>query len=636
MLSILWFGIQRFSHRLGISPEQIISLQRFNWVFGILLIGGIFWILKGFSRIEFLKSKKIEIGILLLTAFSLSMLIDSGYFWDDSVNLTKYLYEKFDGIPLWKNVLHFIKLYLELGRINILSFYYYFFFYIENVHVYKALIIILILVDQCIFEWFLKKVGFSEKWARIGMLIIPLLLQTRTYQDPVNGFYGLMQVITAELLLSGGFFIRWIKTEQKRDLVWSLCFFTIGLLTYEVSFPFVLMFFLLACAYEKTFVKAIRRTLPFAVVTAAALATWFFVKMNVGNTAYAGVAFSLDFGKIARAFWYQLTAALPLSFYAAAYESFGMGRLYPAAELMNYSVSGFFKDIQALDWMLLILAVWIIRTLKEKGGDPEEKSYTLPILAAGFSFWVLPTLTIAISERYQGQLLPGLGYLPVYIEYYGIAILFLLLLRFCERRFGSLFRIFGTTAFCIILLLNLQNNRAVTEVMNRAFEDPRRAGTAALKGGILDFLPDDARLLTANDGTYIWEKDWNDRGLYHEFYRIYSGKDLNVTRLENPVEGDYIFAYTGDHDHGIAKLGRITNVTDEGIITEQVIYFLSGKYPTENSIAYVSENGDFNIIRARDHAFVRKSEQGVLCQLEPYERVLFESVLLDQNVYIER
>ena len=636
MLSILWFGIQRFSHRLGISPEQLISLQRFNWVFGILLIGGILWILKDFPRYDFLKSKKIEIGILLLTAFSLSMLIDSGYFWDDSVNLTKYLYEKYDGIPLWKNVLHFIKLYLELGRINILSFYYYFFFYIENVHVYKALIIILILADQCIFKWFLKKVGFSEKWARIGMLLIPLLLQTRTYQDPVNGFYGLMQVITAELLLSCGLFIQWIRTEQKRNLVWSLCFFAIGLLTYEVSFPFVAMFFLLACAYEKTFLKAVRRTLPFAAVTAAALAAWFFVKMNIGNTAYAGVAFSLDFGKIVRAFRYQLTAALPLSFYTAAYESFGMGRLYPAAELMNYSVSGFLKDIQTLDWLLLIFSVWIIREISRKGADSEEKTSAFPILAAGVSFWVLPTLTIAISERYQGQLLPGLGYLPVYIEYFGIAILLLFLLYYCESRSGVLFRIFGIAAFCIILLLNLQNNRAVTEVMNRAFEDPRRAGTAALKGGILDFLPDDARLLTANDGTYIWEKDWNDRGLYHEFYRIYSGKDLNVTRLENPVAGDYIFAYTGDHNNGIAKLGRVQAVTDESIITDSVIYFLSGKYAAENSIAYSSENGDFHIIRARDHAFVRRSGQGALCRLEPSERVVFESVLLDQNVYIER
>ena len=90
----------------------------------------------------FFQNWGIEAVILLVTAASLAMLVRSGWFWDDAVNSTAYLAEKKDSIPLLRHVLDFMGEYLKLGRINVLSVYYYFFFYIENVSVYKTLIIL--------------------------------------------------------------------------------------------------------------------------------------------------------------------------------------------------------------------------------------------------------------------------------------------------------------------------------------------------------------------------------------------------------------------------------------------------------------------------------------------------------------
>ena len=147
-------------------------------------------------------------------------------------------------------------------------------------------------------------------------------------------------------------------------------------------------------------------------------------------------------------------------------------------------------------------------------------------------------ITVAISERYQGQLMPGLGYLPVYIQYYGIAVLILCLVLAVRPSVGK--RALCLSAFSVILLLDLQNNRAVTEIMNRSFYEPRNAGEAALHGGILDFLPEDAVLVSVNDRRFLWESDWNNRGLYPQFYgnnaRHLPGTVGDTGLLENDIE----------------------------------------------------------------------------------------------------
>ena len=92
--------------------------------------------------IAFFQRWKIEILICILTALSLRFLVHSGYYWDDAVNSTAYLFEKQDQLPLIQNLVNFMRKYLELGRINLLSCYYYFLFYIENVKLYKLIIIL--------------------------------------------------------------------------------------------------------------------------------------------------------------------------------------------------------------------------------------------------------------------------------------------------------------------------------------------------------------------------------------------------------------------------------------------------------------------------------------------------------------
>ena len=689
MLRLLW---ERFPSRFAFLC--FLGGSYFGWIFWLLGITGMSWLLiralgtkrsgdstqmtAGDSPLRrFFEKYGIELLILLLTAASLSMLIRSGYYWDDAVNSTAYLAQKKDSISTLRHVLDFMGDYLRLGRINVLSIYYYFFFYIENVSVYKALIILSILVNQLIFRKVLLEFGVPLKAARIGMLLIPLMLQTRAYQDPVSGFYSLMQVLTAEMLLCAMFLMRALRSGKGRHLALSLLFFGIGLMTYEVCFPFLLMICLLIWVHRSNFVQAVRGSLPFVGLTLLMLVGVVVVRAHfVTETTYAGVAFSLKPERILRAFLTQLCAGLPLSFYSAGYQASVLDNPYPAATIMQYDFLSFLKAVRFLDVLIVLGFLWVIgKSSKFKvqssienaehvdsfddAAQPAKQNSTqgsgLALLILALSFAVLPTLTVAVSERYQGQLMPGLGYLPVYMQYYGVAAFLLWLTLRLKVSEGV--RALCLSAFSLILLLNLQNNRAVTEIMNRSFYYPRNAGEAALHGGILDFLPEDAVLVSLNDRRYLWESDWNNRGLYKEFYGnnsrrlpaavgdnrllrdlvddlLSAGAELNQDGLLmlHP-ENIWVIDYSGSQDRGVTRLGRLRYaLADPDSLelrdteTDHVLYFLSGSFPEKTAVQYIDAYGAFHQIAPAEQLRVRTSENGILCQLPENEEIIFASL----------
>lgn len=658
---------EKWPEKLGFL--RILGGDSLGWIFWTVGIAGIIWLAErqfspgsreqtgdepvqqGFLP-RFFHRYGIELLILLITAASLSMLIRSGYFWDDAVNSTAYLAEKKDAVPTFTQVLDFMKKYLELGRINILSIYYYFFFYIENVSVYKALIILTILADQLILRKVLLEYKVSLSGARLGMLLIPLLLQTRAYQDPVSGFYSLMQVLTAEMLLCALFLHRWLESDKNRHLCLALLFYALGLLTYEVCFPFLAMICLLILCRRKNFLKTLRSSLPFLCLTGLMLAAVFLVRRLFFRVDYPGVAFSLDPLRVLRAGFTQLMAGLPLSFYSAHYQAAVMGNAYPAETFMNYGFFSFLKAIRFSDILIIITALFVLNKIYSTAFRSDTgtrlKSHT-SLLILGFSFAVLPMITVAMSERYQGQLMPGLGYLPVYMQYYGIAILLLCLLLAFRPNHGNsaLFLSF----FIVVLLLNLQNNRAVTAIMNRSFYESRNAGENALHGGILDFLPSDAVLVSVNDRRYIWESDWLNRGLYKQFYGNNAKRipetvgDTGLLRsaaasspdeegfVKIEPENVWLIDYSGSSERGFARLGKleraelnIQTLEIKAAETGEVLYFVSGVYPEQEEVQYITTEGTFRQLRSTDMMRVRQNRFGILYKLPESEEIIFDSL----------
>jgi hypothetical protein len=635
----------------------------FSWVLWVVGLAGVILLFFKEDAVpeenaggSFLKKYGVEILILLLTAACLAMLVPSGYYWDDAVNSTNYLAERNDSVSTLSHVLNFMRSYLRLGRVNVLSFYYYFFFYIDDPAVYKALIILFILANQLIFRKTLLEFGLPIRYARLGMLIIPLMLQTRVYQDPVSGFYGLMQVLTAEMLLTALFTLRWCRTGKGRDLALGLIFFGLGLFTYEVCYPFIAMLCLLIWSRRGNFLKAVKSSLPYLALTVIALAAVFAARTgSVHDKSYAGVAFSLDPARILHAAGCQITAGLPLSFYSAGKEGAVLGNVYPAASFMNYTFADFAGAVGIRDIVILLGFLLCAALIRRDKAEFAAWYKDRDLLILGFSFALLPSLTIALSNRYQGQLYPGLGYLPVYMQYFGVACL-ILWVGMKLGRFAWA-RALGISAFCVITLLNLQNNRAVTDIMDRAFYYPRQAGESALRGGMLDFLPEDAVLVSDNSRDYLWETNWNNVGLYEEFYgnnsRHMPASVGDYSLLRDAVEAAgapdadgnvtiepenvWFISYDGGPDSGYAKLGHVVSASvnaetlePTNVVTDRMLFFSSGNYPESAGVKYTDVDGVYCSETGDELRRVRVTDSGALYELDPETRVNFDSVTVSR------
>ncbi len=685
---LIWTGVlyEAFVRVQSTLPQLqpvLENVQHFSFIFWFCLFSGIgilirplFLPLSGIKNrasgisasesplpalLDFLKKWNIELLIVGITVFSLSPLLKSGYYWDDAVNATAYLFEKQDGLPLMQNLLIFMRKYIELGRINVLSCYYYFFFLIENVALYKALIIGLVCVNVLQFGRVAREAGASRRLSLFAMLLIPTLIQFRAYQDPVTGFYGLMQVILAELLFTAYFLLRYLHSGRRKHLILSLLPFTAGLMTYEVCFPFILMIPLLVLADTRSLKKAIRVSVPYVVIVLICLGAIAFVRANiVQETTYAGVAVSLDFGRILQTYTYQLAAALPLSFYAAGQQLAIMGTTWLAPDVLQYTLSGFLKALTLADIFILVLtALAIARTIRTAPIRNQETP-RLTIFALGLSLWLLPAVTIAVSQRYQGQLLPGLGYLPVYLEYFGISLLLSGLgSLLCKKLTTTKSEVFGLLAVVALLVstaINLQNNRKLTDLLNREFLYPRLPGEQALQAGLLSFLPTNSKVIFANPDRYIWEADWNERGLYQEFASIYSPRDLIADGIEPMGKGHFldqyrlqtsgtdgssvlitdnlhILSYSGDAGRGLAKLGHVNQIradantsTIEETLVDQVLYFVSGELPETVRITYQTSGGETIILPLQEAWQIRRSREGNLYQLPEQNEIIFETL----------
>lgn len=606
----------------------------------------------------FLSRWKIEIQIVGLTALVLVPILHGGYYWDDAINATIYGAEKIDGIPLLENVRIFMQRYLELGRVNLVSIYYYFFFYIRSIAAYKTLILIAVLLNQLAAAKLARYITGSKRVGQLVMILVLLSFQFRPYQDPLTGFYALMQLILLFLLGMVYGLIKYLRTGKKRAILFSLILWTLGLFTYEVTFPFMLMIPLLIAAETKSLKRVILVSLPFTVAFLAAVGAIFYVRTDLAVNAYPGVAFSLnDAEVIARTYLRQTVAALPLNFRTFAHEASVLGKVVPLRQLLNHTPLQIINSMSILDLgMIAIAAVLIFRIFSRLESERHPKSSgTLAVLGA--SLFLFSGVPIAVSRRYQGQLVPGLGYLPVYLGYYGFAILNAMI----AGRVAARSRAHGyydrwilkalTAVYCVTFGVILQDNRSVLTLLDQTFTDPYRPGRAALEIGIFDFLPDDALVLSLAPGEYLWEANWEtetgSEPITAEFYSLYSGKDfLNQAKRAERFNADdpryginaaeragnvYVFSYGGNASRGFAKLGRLIDVTENRsgestILTDTVLYFIDGSYPNDASIAFSDADGNDERIEGDDLLRVRDTRSGTLYHFPKDELIRFRTL----------
>jgi hypothetical protein len=168
----------------------------------------------------------------------------------------------------------------------------------------------------------------------------------------------------------------------------------------------------------------------------------------------------------------------------------------------------------------------------------------------GLALIVLPALLVSVCVKYQRWITPGKGYIPVYIEYYGVALVFATTAwegfsRLAAGGFRSRWpRLLMACLIAAVATLTYQANIRVAKAlvtppgapdfnpiagaMLGCYHNHRLNLEAALRAGLVAEVPDRSLVFLANE--YHWWYEWEHAS---QFYAMHSSKKLTAVPLVN-------------------------------------------------------------------------------------------------------
>jgi hypothetical protein len=469
--------------------------------------------------------KKIKYLIIFLASLLIfsNAIINSGYYGDDALNsfIGSTMAER--GISLSEQYIINLNAFLPT-RLSILHFYHWVFLLFTDLLTYKIYLSTVVAISL-ISSHFVIKAFVKNSYLPLLITVFTLLIgiQFREYGDSVLAFHGATSTSLILLNLSILTFVRFLKNNKTLFLVCSVILFTLACLSYELIYPFFLIYFVVSIALgQKSYGQAGKYLIIFAIpavvltIQNIILRLLIEVPKDVSDPNFhKAYEFSLNLGAIFLVFTKEIVASLPLS--NLIINPFG------SLAINNLIVSS--NQILFLALLILVLSTIFYYTIediknisKEDIEFSQRQSYTLLFIYA-MMLLVVPNGIIALSPKYQGEIIWGSGYVSLYFGYFGVSILICLAIYALLMKFKKLWILLSVS-----LLLGatsaanfLANNKTV-EVINTFWKHPRTVAEESLRRGILSDIKSGTAYLFINSN-YPWDVT--------SFIHKYSGKFLN-------------------------------------------------------------------------------------------------------------
>lgn len=291
---------------------------------------------------------------------------------------------------------------------------------------YKAYILAGNLVDLLLFVGLVAQLTRRAGFAVFAGLVALGLIQFRVTLDPSLGFYGQMQILLASLLLCLISTQRWLERRSQspgRGTGWlfaAVSFYLICCLLYEVSYTLVLLPLALIQRATGHWRRSMRLALPFLVVVGVCGLQSFLIRWLHPSDQYWHQT-NIEPRRVLATLAGQISAGLPLSFFLCDPQD-----LYHVR-----GIPGFAQWLLTGPSSLLVLGSFALCLLSlPKRNASSESATQLPAPLALEGRWVLglgtvlavcPALMLSISPYHQTLIAPGVGWIPVLLQGYGVA-----------------------------------------------------------------------------------------------------------------------------------------------------------------------------------------------------------------------
>lgn len=335
----------------------------------------------------------------------------SGWYGDDSFysNLNGVLAA--DHTTLWSAMVRAFWLWFHvMGRFYPLAIFekYVVFAVFANVVAYKLFLIIATVAAVELFRRCVAAYA-NVRFANLATLFVVILFQERGYHDSILAYNAMLQTVAMALLGSLLAFRSALLRSEPMRMAAAVALFLVATLVYEDAYGFCVLYPLAAYATGKSVRDAVRVSLPFAGIAAALIVFDVALRTLAHVSANVGYATNFSIAAVARTAAVQIVSAMPLSYWFI--DPLVIFRLRPAFFL---ETPGSLPP--SIVFPLFAIAAWFA---------VDRARLTVGIRAwmlCGSVVLVVAALPIAFVVKYQSELRLGLGYLPVFLEAFGVAL----------------------------------------------------------------------------------------------------------------------------------------------------------------------------------------------------------------------
>lgn len=476
---------------------------------------------------------------ILLIVFCLIVSIPiyhAGFVSDDNLNsLLRGSVQLFHG-SLWDYIKYDISIWLAYGRffpLNVLSSDAVFYLF-PHIHDYQLVRITFVWLSVAAFSWLLNVITKNIKASLLIFILFPLCWSIRFYSDPLISYAIFLPLLAIFTAIAVGSYIKYTEQEKLSWLILSIIMYGCALATYELGVIVLVLITTVAL------IESPRKLLPLRFHF---YLTFFYIVINIRlhhqqHVIYNGISIKLS-ALMFKAFLYQASAALPLSYY-----------LFAHLPTMQFHIT-------VITSILFLLGTLIIRLLLQNLSITKSACKLLLIL--GLLLWLMPAALIAINAKYQLLVRAGIGYILVYIQYFGMAFVFLCIVAAANSYLSAITRFILSISLSLILTFSVSLNTSAVTLINAKMWKNRQLVEAALCQHFFTNLPSHSNLI---EKIYLW----NNR----EFYLLNGGvtfndiidiNDLAKITATNDSNQYVLYSYVMPNStSGYIILGRLTQL----------------------------------------------------------------------------
>lgn len=398
-----------------------------------------------------MKFSKSTLSFLLII-FCLSQIL-YGFIYSDDLDL-KFKTEKLINNPSIY-YLDSLKIWCTQGRLTPLL---YAIFIITTKYLsifqYKLYLILTHIIALYSFKVLLKKLNpHFDFW--IWIIFFFSLFQFQLgYHCAFNSFNGMYPILIILISFSAINSINFLENHIIKYKIYSVLCYLLALMIIEISYITPLI--LLSIIYFKT--KSIKRTLllnkEILLLSILFLSFSLFLKYKMQfQMNYIGLQSNLELKPIIKTYIIQSASSLPLAY------------LYK----QKYILLNLIHEIKS-HWLFFVaLTTFLIYAAKKEFKEIKNLPInpSIIILVVGLILWLSPPILIAVSAKYQTELYLGRGYIPLYIQNFGLATLFYYFFNCINNVLAK--KIIITCSFLIIFITLCYNFHQIEQATEKSY-----------------------------------------------------------------------------------------------------------------------------------------------------------------------